>query len=115
VTVAKVDVERTGERLDLTITGEVDLANAATVQQQLLDVITNQPTEVHLDLIGLTFLDSAGLRILFTLADRLEMLQIAFEVVVSAGSIPRRALELAGFTPLTIAPTAPAPAGPPVA
>lgn len=111
MTVASVDVVRTGERLDLAIAGEIDLANATTVQRRLLELITNQPSAVHLDLTGLTFLDSAGLRIMFTLADRLEMLQIAFEVIVPARSIPRRALELAGFTPLTIAPAAAA--GPP--
>lgn len=104
MTVANVDVVRTGQRLDLAIAGEVDLANAVTVQRQLLDVITNQLSSVHLDLTALLFLDSAGLRIMFALADRLEMLQIAFEVTVTPSSIPRRALELAGFTPLTIAP-----------
>lgn len=83
--------------LALALSGELDMVNAATVQQELLDAITNQPTAVRLDLSELTFMDSAGLRILFALADRLETLQITLDVVVAPGSVPRRAMELAGF------------------
>ncbi|HEY0639132.1 MAG TPA: STAS domain-containing protein [Pseudonocardiaceae bacterium] len=113
MTMATVDVAGGDTHLELAISGEIDMANADTVQKQLLAAITNQPTAVSLDLSGLTFLDSAGLRILFALADRLEILQIDLDVIVRADSIPRRAMELAGFRPLRT--TGSEPAGQPPA
>jgi len=101
MTMATVDiVSDDTERLVLAVSGEIDMANAAAMQQELLSAISNQPTSVSVDLSGLTFLDSAGLRILFTLADRLHVLQIEFELVVPVDSVPRRAIELAGFPSL---------------
>lgn len=98
MTVANVDVVSDDiDRLRIAVSGEIDMANAAVVQHELLNTITNQPTAVTVDLSGLTFLDSAGLRILFTLADRLQVLQIELELVVPVDSVPRRAIELAGF------------------
>lgn len=110
MTVASVVTVATGPRMELAVSGEIDMVNAVIVQQQLLEAITNQPDSVRIDLSGLTFLDSAGLRILFALADRLEILQIELEVMVPADSIPRRAMELAGFTPLTVLATEHGPA-----
>lgn len=48
--------------------GEMDMDNAAAVEHQILDAISNQLTAVTLDLSGLDYIDSAGLRVLFTSA-----------------------------------------------
>jgi anti-anti-sigma factor len=98
VTTAGVHAEevRPG-RLLITIEGEVDLANAASVGEQLAAVITNRTRSVSIDLSGLDYLDSAGLRVLFALVDRLDLLQIELEVVLSAASPARRAVELSGL------------------
>jgi anti-anti-sigma factor len=84
-------------RLLIRLAGEIDLANAAAVEVQLREVITNRTQSVSIDLSMLEYLDSAGLRVLFALVDRLELLQIAMDVVVSAGSPARRAVELSGL------------------
>lgn len=102
MTTATVHVTHADGALTIDVAGEIDMVNATTVHQQLLDAVSNQETAVRVDLSGLTFMDSAGLRILFALADRLELLQIQLDVVVPAHSIPRRAMELAGFTPMTV-------------
>jgi anti-anti-sigma factor len=82
----------------IAVGGEIDLANAAAVERQIVDAITNQHTEVTLDLHDLTYIDSAGLRVLFTLGTRLETLQIAFELIVPAESPIRKMIEVSGIS-----------------
>jgi len=84
-------------RLLIRLDGEIDLANATTVEQQLSEVITNRTRSVSIDLSNLDYLDSAGLHVLFALVNRLELLQIAMDVVVSRSSPARRAVELSGL------------------
>jgi anti-sigma B factor antagonist len=98
VTEAHITVDRAhGDRMRIAVGGEIDLANAAAVERQILDAISNQLTEITLDLHGLTYIDSAGLRVLFTLGTRLETLQIALELVVPTDSPIRRTIELSGL------------------
>lgn len=98
MTAAHLAVDRTHQdKVRIAIDGELDLANAAVVERQILDAITNQDTEVALDLHGLTYIDSAGLRVLFTLGTRLETLQIALEIVVPTESPIRKMIELSGI------------------
>jgi anti-sigma B factor antagonist len=91
-----IDRARPGE-VRIAIDGEIDLANATVVEYQILDAISNQDTEVVLDLHGLTYIDSAGLRVLFTLGTRLETLQIALEIVVPTKSPIRKMIEISGI------------------
>jgi anti-anti-sigma factor len=77
--------------------GEIDMANADDVEQQILGAIDNQLTAVTIDLSGLEYIDSAGLRVLFTLGSRLEILQIALRLVVPTGSSIRRVIDLSGM------------------
>lgn len=94
----------------LAVTGEIDLANAAEVEDGILDHTSNDLAGVVLDLDGLDYLDSTGLRLLFTLAARLEISQITLEVVVAPGSPVRRALEVTGME--AVVPLRPRAAGP---
>jgi anti-anti-sigma factor len=77
--------------------GEIDMANADDVEQQILGAIGNQLTAVTIDLSGLEYIDSAGLRVLFTLGSRLDVLQIALRIVVPTGSSIRRVIDLSGM------------------
>jgi len=77
--------------------GEIDMANADEVEQQILGAIGNQLTAVTIDLSGLEYIDSAGLRVLFTLGSRLDILQIALRLVVPTGSSIRRVIDLSGI------------------
>ena len=98
MTEAHIAVDRTREdRLRIAVGGEIDLANAAAVERQILDAISNQITEITLDLHGLTYIDSAGLRVLFTLGSRLETLQTALELIVPTESPIWRTIELSGL------------------
>jgi anti-anti-sigma factor len=97
VTTAVVDVTVDDRSVGIAVSGEVDLANAATVEDQIVAAITNQVASVSVDLSAVDYMDSAGMRILFALASRLAGLQIAFEVVAPFGSSARRLVEVSGL------------------
>lgn len=101
MTDATVTVTTDGERVSIVVAGEIDLANAGTVEEQIHQAITNQVTTASIDLSDVTYLDSAGLRILFTLAARLPVLQIALVLVAPVGSPARRVIELSGLDTLS--------------
>ena len=57
---------------------------------------------------GVAYLDSAGLRVLYTLATRLDLLQIGLEVEAPVGSVARHVIELSGLASVAnLAPQAP--------
>ncbi|HKS49718.1 MAG TPA: STAS domain-containing protein [Amycolatopsis sp.] len=96
---ATVEVRTHDDEVSIRLTGDVDLANAASVQTEINEAIGNHVNSVVLDLSEVTYLDSAGLRILFTLAGRLRTLQTTLELLVPATSPVRRILELSGLPP----------------
>jgi anti-anti-sigma factor len=100
MTEASVVVRPEGHDVRITIGGEVDLENANDVEDQLAAAIPNETNAVTLELADLEYLDSAGLRVLFALAARLEVLQIELHVDVPPGSHTRRVLQLSGFESL---------------
>ncbi|HKA85482.1 MAG TPA: STAS domain-containing protein [Acidimicrobiales bacterium] len=100
MTTARVDVASEGGGVRIAIAGEVDLANAAIVEEQIVAAITNQVTGVSVDLGGVDYIDSAGLRIFFALGPRLAGLQITLELVAPVGSPSRRLLEVSGLPSL---------------
>lgn len=99
MTTAHVDTttDDGGRRLRFAVVGEVDLSNAGAVEDALVTAISNEATEVSVDLGAVEYLDSAGLRLLFSLVSRLDLLQISLELVVPFDSPSRRAVELSGL------------------
>ena len=84
---ATVEIDRTGPVPVVRLSGEIDRANAGELEPRLLALA---PGPVVVDLTGLAFLGSAGLQVLFTLAQRCERLV----VVAPPGAAFRRALEV---------------------
>lgn len=97
MTNATVAVQAEATSVRIAIAGEVDIENAAEVERQIVEAIGNTADEVLIDLTHLVYMDSSGLRILFGLAARLDMLQIKLQVIAPPGTPTRRVLELAGF------------------
>jgi anti-anti-sigma factor len=95
-TQAVVAVDRRGGAVRIGITGEVDLANAETTEQQILDAINDELEEVTLDLTGLRYIDSAGLWILFRLGAHLASSKIDGEVLVLSDGPVWRMVHTAG-------------------
>jgi len=94
---AKVETSAEGESMRIIVSGEIDLANAAAVDDELRAAISHQPAAVSVDLTDLSYMDSAGIRILFALASRLQALRIVLELIVPLDSPTRRLIELSGF------------------
>jgi anti-anti-sigma factor len=100
VTDARVEAAVDDGRVRIVVRGEIDLQNAGDVEAQLTEAISNQATTVSIDLGDVAYLDSAGLRVLFHLVERLATLQIAVELVTPLRSPSRRVIELSGLAAL---------------
>ncbi|MFF4872897.1 STAS domain-containing protein [Streptomyces sp. NPDC090109] len=81
-----------GRRADgtavLTAVGEIDMSNT----RSLADALDSTPGPLVLDLTAVDYLDSAGLSVLFSHADRLELV---------AGPLLAPVLTISGLTDLT--------------
>jgi anti-anti-sigma factor len=63
-----VRVEQDGEALVVSAFGDLDLSNAKTLEAELRWAIAGDASGVILDLGGVSFLDSAGLRMVLLMA-----------------------------------------------
>ncbi len=57
---------RDGDVHTLALAGEMDLANASEVERELVRAESTNATRIVMDLSGLTFMDSTGIRLLIT-------------------------------------------------
>jgi anti-anti-sigma factor len=78
------------------LSGELDLSNSADLESEIVGVVPNEATGMVLDLSTLTYIDSAGIRLLLTLVGRFRWRGQALALVAPAGSRARRVIELAG-------------------
>lgn len=78
------------------LSGDIDLSNADGLGTAVERAVSNQARGLVLDLSGVTFLDSTGLRLIFRLARRLGDRQQALRLVVPDGARISRLLELSG-------------------
>ncbi len=76
------------------LSGEVDIAHAATLREQLLGAVRNDDVGLVVDLTDARYVDSVGVSVLFELAERLEGRQIRFAVVVPEGGLVERVLTI---------------------
>jgi anti-anti-sigma factor len=54
------------------LSGELDLTTEPRVRKALLDELATRPTKMIVDLAGVTFIDSSGLRVLLACRNRCE-------------------------------------------
>jgi anti-sigma B factor antagonist len=76
----------------LAISGEIDIASAATVEQAIAEVLAEDPPSLIIDLLGVHFLASAGVGIMVKTRDKFVDCQ-RFSVVAQ-GRMTRRVIEL---------------------
>lgn len=79
------------------LSGEIDISNAAHLARALKGSISNLDHELTLDLSHVTYVDSAGIRVMFDLARRLKDHQQRLVLIVPEGSGLRRSLALGGL------------------
>jgi anti-anti-sigma factor len=90
----QVEFASLGDAVVARVSGEVDLSNATSVREQVLEAVPNSASALVLDLTETSYLDSSGVRLIFELAERLRNRGQEFELVVPEGSLIRRVLLL---------------------
>ena len=85
----------------IALSGEIDMANAQSVQDAIFAALGNRLTHVTVDLSALDYIDSAGMRLLFTLAARLKTLQINLELIAPPDSPARQVVAISGLESIT--------------
>ena len=94
MSVPGLEVEQRDDVVLARISGEVDLANAADLANALGAAISNAALGLVVDLSETGYLDSAGVHMLFELAERLTARQQTMRVVVPEGGRLRRVLDV---------------------
>lgn len=82
-----------GHRL-VRVSGEVDLSNVTAVMEAIASAVPGDAPRVVLDLTHTNYLDSAGIAMLFRLAERLGHRRQELRLVVPADAPVRAVLEL---------------------
>jgi anti-sigma B factor antagonist len=77
--------------------GEVDASNVKEMGDRLRSLMSNRSVALVVDLAGTTYLDSAGINMLFALAEELRGRQQRLVLVVADGSPIARMLKLTGL------------------
>lgn len=79
------------------IRGEIDMSNAAEVGFAIEEAVRADAKHVVIDLAGVTYLDSGGVRLFLILAGRLRSRRQQLRLRIPAGSSIRSAVEVAGL------------------
>jgi anti-sigma B factor antagonist len=77
--------------------GEIDASNVDELGARLRDLLTNRSTALVVDLLGVIYLDSAGINLLFALGEELRGRQQQLRLVVSPTASITRILSLTGL------------------
>jgi anti-anti-sigma factor len=79
------------------LSDEFELSTANGIRDQLLDSLTNRDHGIVIDLQEVSFMDSAGINVLFDLAERLGSRHQRVAVVLPERAVVRRVAELVGL------------------
>ena len=77
--------------------GEVDMSNAQSLGDQLLDLLSNRSVALIVDLGPTTYLDSSGITLLFGLSDEMRRRQQQLHLVVPEGAPIARVIAITGL------------------
>jgi anti-anti-sigma factor len=97
---ARFDVRRDKEMSVLRVIGEVDISNAAELSAALEAAAPNGHPTLVVDLTETTYLDSAGVQLLFMVSERLRARRQGVRLLVPKESPIRAVLELTGLPQL---------------
>jgi anti-anti-sigma factor len=97
--VLTISSERDGDLHTLELEGELDVATAPDVEQELKRVEATNAEAIILDLSDLTFIDSTGIRLVLA-ADRRSRADSNRLTLLRGTAAVRRAFEISGVAPL---------------
>ena len=87
---------RSGDVLVMAPRGRVDSTTSGDLEQRLLDLLGSGERRIVLDLAGIEYISSAGLRVLLVVAKRLKTAQGDLVLCALTPAV-RQVFELAGF------------------
>ena len=94
---ARITDEHHGEVPVVTIAGEIDSSNSADVADRLRAALSNRSEALIVDLSPTTYIDSAGINVLFQISIELRQRQQQLHVVVAQPSPIARMLAIVGL------------------
>jgi anti-sigma B factor antagonist len=94
---ARVSDEHDGAVVIARVEGEIDASNAARIGARLRASLTNQSTALIVDLSAATYLDSAGINLLFALGEELPARRQQLYLVVAPEAPIARLLAITGL------------------
>ena len=89
-----VAIEPADDVIVARVTGEIDLASASALGDELASAVSNHALGLVIDLAATTYLDSSGISLVFELAERLRRRQQQLRLVVPEGAPLRRVLRI---------------------
>jgi anti-anti-sigma factor len=92
----QLSTRRAGERAIVTVGGEVDLETASQLGEHALEALRDVSAHVVVDLAGVTFMDSTGLKVLLSIQRRAALAGGSFAVAGATRTV-RRILALTGL------------------
>ena len=92
----EVRTEEEPDSVRLILSGELDLSSAALVEEELARVERDAPRRIVLDLSGLRFMDSTGLRLIVAADSRAREQDRGLAIVQGPESV-RRVFEITGL------------------
>jgi anti-anti-sigma factor len=94
---ARLETRTEGGAIVANVAGEVDISNAADLGSALEGSVPQRALGLVLDLSQATYIDSAGIHLLFRLGGRLTRRRQQLRVVVPDGAPIRKIVTLAGL------------------
>jgi len=94
---AKLVEDTEGDVPVAAIEGEIDASNVADLGQRLRALLTNRSESLVVDLVTTTYIDSAGINLLFELAAELHQRQQRLYLVVAVRSPIERMIGITGL------------------
>lgn len=83
---ARVSEEQVGDVTVAAVDGEIDASNAGEIGDRLRAALTNRSFALVIDLSDTTYVDSAGINLLFALATEMGQRQQQLHLVIPEGS-----------------------------
>ena len=90
---ASLGIDRDGDTATIHITGEIDLSNAATLQDAIVGQVEGV-LEIVLHLGDVAYLDSQGIRLIYQLAQKFTARGIELTVVAPTNSVAGELIRL---------------------
>jgi anti-sigma B factor antagonist len=89
-----VEISRRGDVVVARLEGEIDLANTPSVSATILEAIPNDAAGLVIDMSGVRYIDSVGIRMLFTFVRSLHAARQGIAVAIPLDSPVKSLLKL---------------------